>query len=140
MWAVPPSGSVASRAPRWAVTSLTWMWLLAVAAGVGLVIADKLPHARPGGCTTGVDGDPLAMWFGLIMCCSALVTLVSLAVLAKDARAPARVDGGPSEAPRPHGPIGLRDAVVPALAGALGFGGLLLFLVGGTNALVACGG
>lgn len=49
MRAVLRSASVRSSVPRSAVTSLTWMWLLAVVAGVGLVIADKLPHGRPGG-------------------------------------------------------------------------------------------
>jgi hypothetical protein len=43
------------------------MWLLVVLAGVGLVIADKLPHGWPGGCTTGIDGDPIAALFGAPM-------------------------------------------------------------------------
>ena len=138
--AVLPSASVRSSVPRWAVTSLTWMWLLAVAAGVGLVIADKLPHGRPGGCTTGVDGDPLAAWFGLVMCISAVITLVVLAVLTRDPRSSSEGDAGPTEISRPHRAAGLRAAVVPVLAGGLAFGGLWLFALGGTSFLVVCGG
>jgi len=125
-------------APRWVVTSLTWMWLLVVAIGFGLVIADKLPHGWPGGCSTGMDGNPLAACFGLIMCCSAVVTLVTLTVLERTSRSSIRAGIRPPAATRRRGPARWQASVVPVLATVLALSGLWMSFVAQTDFLVTC--
>ena len=129
---------VPGRTPRWMVASLTAMWLVAIAAGIGLVVADVLPHAWPGGCGNGLDGDPLAAWFGLIMACAGAVTLVALRVRNGNA------SSSPGSDPRPVGVPGrsrfvrFGTAAIPAVAFAIAIGGFWMFMVGNTSALVIC--
>jgi hypothetical protein len=111
------------------------MWLLVVAAGAGLVIADKLLHGWPGGCSTGVDGDPLAAMFGAIMFLAATITLVTIAVL--DGRS-STSDPGPPRVAHLRGPARWRARVVPALAITIGLGGFWMFFVANTDFLVLC--
>ena len=133
------SAPVPGRTPRWKVTSLTWMWLVAIAAGIGLVVADVLPHAWPGGCSNGLDGDPLAAWFGLIMACAGAVTLVTLRVRKGDASALTGGEPGPVGVPGNRRFVRFGTAAIPALAFAIAIGGFWMFVVGNTSALVICG-
>lgn len=133
-----PGRPTTRTAPQWVVTSLTCIWLLVVLVGVGLTIADKLPHGWPGGCTSGVDGDPLAAVFGALMFLSAIITLVTVAVLGGRSRTSNTSDTGLPRVARLRGPARWQPRVVPVLATIIGLGGFWMFVVASSSFLVIC--